>query len=193
MIEKLTQALTDYKTYVALYVFVIGIFLKILLDLNLGLSIVKRFYWASFRGIFRSKTNKISGVYKQNWDFDNNTTFISKSDRQSLITIKQLNNYVYGEFQSRNKTYYIFGEMINQRIIGHWADKKSKLGYFGSFQLTILDQERMEGYWVGHSTENPRNINNYKWHFKSVSDTTKFLVPTQLYIFFKRFKQKHFK
>jgi hypothetical protein len=192
MIDKIIEALTDYKTYVAIYVLILGFLLKVLMDLNQGIFFIRNFYWISLRGIFRSKVDKISGVYRQYWDFTDNNSFTKKSERQSLITIKQLNNYCYGEFTSRNKTYYIFGEIINRRIIGHWADKKSKLGYFGSFQLTIINQERIEGFWIGHSNENPILINNHKWYFHSVNDTTRFLVLVQLSIFFKRMKQKYF-
>lgn len=186
----MTEALFDYKTYVAIYVFILGFILKILLDLNQGIFFVRYFYWISLRGIFRTKSDKISGLYQQHWSLEGSKIYSKKSDRQSLITIKQLNNYCYGEFVSKNKTYYIFGEIINRRIIGHWADKKSKLGYFGSFELTIIDQERIEGFWIGHSNENPRLINKHEWYFRTVNDTSRFLVLVQLAIYFKRLKQK---
>ena len=186
IIENIIEVLTDYHTYTSLFVLFIGILLKILLDLNLGIFIVKNFYWMSFRGIFRNKSNKISGVYKQHWKSNKTQQFNNKYNRQSLITIKQLNNYCYGEFISNEEKYFIFGELINRKIIGHWSDSKSKLGYFGAFEFSIVDQNRIEGLWIGHSNEKPHILNKNTWIFKAVTDNTKFLVLVQLKIYFKR-------
>lgn len=193
MKEQIITVLSDYKTYISLTIFIIGIFLKILLDLNLGIFFIKTFYWISLRGIFRIKSNKISGIYKQHWTLNNNKKYSKISDRQSLITLKQLNNYCYGKFVSKEDTYYLFGEIIDRKIIGHWADIDSKLGYFGSFELTIIDKRRIEGVWIGHSNEEPNNINIYQWKFRAVTPNTKFLVPIQISIFFKNIYIKYFR
>ncbi|GAL87542.1 hypothetical protein GFO_0932 [Sporocytophaga myxococcoides] len=188
MREQLLNKLTDINFYLPIIPFLLGIILKILLDLNLGKWFVKNFYWLSFRSIFRNKTNKFSGVYKQNWYIENNRRYKKVSDRQSLVTLKQLNKYCYGEFYAKNghEKYYMFGEVIDRRIIGHWSSIDSKLDYFGSFELSIINSKTIEGIWIGHSNEIPTVIHQHKWTFTAVTPTHKFLVPIQLTIFIKR-------
>jgi hypothetical protein len=184
---------SDPKIYAALIPFFLGLILKTLLDLNLGKIFVKLFYWISYRGIFRTSANKVSGIYKQSWTFESNSNNYSLvSDRQSLITLKQLNNYCYGEFNSKNgqEKYYLFGEIIDRKIIGHWSDMNSKLNYFGSFELTVINSKKLQGIWIGHSNNNPVEINQHTWTFNAVVPNYKFLVLTQLKIYFRRKKTK---
>ena len=191
MIDRIVNKLADLETYLNLIPFVLGIFLKILLDLNLGKRFVKWFYWASLRSIFRSKTNKISGIYKQHWDISDNSNYPRVSDRHSLVTLKQLSNYCYGEFQAKcgAERYYLFGEIIDRKIIGHWSSLDSTLDYFGSFELTVVSSKRIEGIWIGHSNTEPTKINQYNWSFNAVTPNYRFLVPLQLKILFKMKKK----
>jgi|GEM_PF-1519541 hypothetical protein len=190
MIEQLLKKLTDINFYLPLIPFMLGIILKVLLDLNLGKWFVKNFYWLSFRSIFRSRTNKFSGIYKQYWHIENNSRYPKAADRQSLVTLKQLNNYCYGEFYAKNgrEKYYMFGEVIDRKIIGHWSSINSTLDYFGSFELTIINSRKIEGIWIGHSNEIPTVINQHKWTFSAVTPSHKFLVPIQLKILMKKKK-----
>lgn len=188
MINNIIGFFSDINTYKPLFPFILGIFLKIVLDLNLGKEIVKRFYWISLRGIFRKSTNKISGIYKQYWHIDGNQSYPRVCQRQSLITLKQLNNYCYGEFYAKEgkEKYYLFGEIIDRKIIGHWSDYNSRLDYFGSFELTIVNSKKIKGVWVGHSNINPVLINQHEWTFSAVVPNHKFLVPLQLKMYIKR-------
>ena len=188
--ENFSDVFFQPETYRSIYIFLLGMILKILMDLNLGKIVVKYCYWLSLRAIFRVKPIKISGIYRQCWDFNSNRSYTSKSDRQSLVTIKQLNNYCYAEFQSKNESYYLFGEIIDRRIIGHWGDVNNRLGYFGSFELNIINTSCIEGNWIGHSDKNPNIINSYKWAFKAVTDNTRYLVVVKSLLIIKRMKRK---
>ncbi len=188
MSRSIVDILEMLKPYNSIIVFALGIILKILLDLNLGIWFIKWFYWFSFRWLFRSKAPKISGCYKQHWIMEDNEHYPNISDRQSLIVLKQLNNYCYGEFTAKNgaEKYYLFGEVIDRKIIGHWANVNSRLDYFGSFELTIKNSRSIEGIWIGHSNTNPLVINQHKWIFRAVTSTDKFLLLLQFRIFLKR-------
>lgn len=188
----LIETITDPQTYKPLIPLFFGMLIKIALDMNFGKFIVKWFYWVSFRGIFRTSINKVSGVYKQSWSLEKNNQYPLVSDRQSLIILKQLNNYCYGEFQAKNglEKYYLFGEIIDRKIIGHWSDINSKLNYFGSFELTVINSKKLQGIWIGHSNNNPVEINQYAWIFNAVVPNYKSLVLTQLKIYLRRKKRK---
>lgn len=181
-IEGIRKVLTDYKTYIPLYTFILGIILKVLLDMNLGATLIKYLFWASPRSIFRKNTYKISGIYKQHWQIKRNARYKKVSDRQSLITLKQFSNYCYGEFTAKNDKYHLYGEIIDKKIIGQWSDSKNTMGYFGTFELSIIDRKNITGFWVGHSNTNPNRINIHKWDFTSITDNSKFLVPVLIKI-----------
>ncbi|WAC42241.1 hypothetical protein [Pedobacter sp. SL55] len=180
--------LMNFEIYKPLIPFVLGLLLKIALDVNLGKCFVKFFFWISFRGIFRKTSVKVSGVYKQYWHIGKNERYPKVCQRQSLVTLKQLNNYCYGEFYAKEglERYYLFGEIIDRKIIGHWSSYESKLDYFGSFELTILSSKKIKGVWIGHSSENPAVINQHDWMFTAVVPNYKFLVPILFNIKMKR-------
>ena len=184
-LDIIKKILTDYRTYIPIYTFMLGIILKVLLDMNLGTKLIKYFYWASPRSIFRKNTNKISGIYKQYWQLKRNARYKKVGDRQSLITLKQFSNYCYGEFTAKNDKYYLYGEIVDKKIIGHWSDVTNKVGYFGSFELSIIDKKNITGFWIGHSNTNPNKINIHQWNFICINDSSKFLVLIQLKILFR--------
>src|SRR5690606_12973282 len=136
--------------------FILGLIVKTLLDHNLALWIVKHLHRTPVRYIYRTNPNNISGDWEQTWTFENAVHVYTKdTERHSFTTIKQLGKYVYCEFYSRNEKYYLFGEIKNNYVIGHWADLNDKLAYHGSFELRIIDSLEMEGKWLGHSKNNP--------------------------------------
>ncbi|WP_297100351.1 hypothetical protein [uncultured Draconibacterium sp.] len=147
--------------------FVIGILLKVLLDFNLALFIVKNFYWLPVRTIFRTKPVDISGEWSQMWENEASEKYSGENGRKSNLSIKQFGKYIYGEFRANNdEQYYVFGEVIGKNIIGKWADKTNDLGYFGSFELRIIDSMKIEGIWLGHSNSKPDQINSNNWKWK---------------------------
>ncbi len=144
--------------------FVLGLIVKALLDHNMAMWLVKYLSGTPVRHIYRKNPHKISGNWEQIWDFTSSSSYGKDTERHSHTTIKQLGGYVYAEFYSRNEKYYLFGEIKDNYIVGHWGDLNDRLGYFGSFELSILNSEKMNGKWIGHS-KTTREIFGDKWHW----------------------------
>lgn len=144
--------------------FAISLVLKILLDFKIAVWLVKRLHKVSLRSFFRTKYYDISGFWEQTWDFsDTETTYQNETDRKSLLEVKQLGKYIYAEFTSKDKTYGVFGKIKESNFItGDWFDINDSLGYYGSFQLKIIDKVEMQGKWIGHS-KRKNTINGDKW------------------------------
>lgn len=143
--------------------FALGIILKTLLDFNLAITLVKYLHKIPVRTIFRINVPDISGDWNQVWDNKTSLTFIVENDRKSTITIKQFGKFFYCEFTSLDVRYYVFGEVINRHLVGKWADKKGYLGYYGAFELSIIDDKNIKGTWLGHSNKDPNTINANAW------------------------------
>jgi hypothetical protein len=124
---------------------------KTILDFKLAPLFVKYFWWIPVRGMFRSKPINISGKWEQIWESAGSLGFSESSDRHSHPVIRQFGNYCYTEFQSKSKTYVVFGKIINDYLVGDWYDINDSNGYFGAFQLQIVDSNSMKGRWIGHS------------------------------------------
>lgn len=156
----------DYTLFTPLIPFVIGFILKTMLDRNLGAYLVKYLYWLPVRSIFRIKVEDISGEWKQVWDNTLSQRYPAEQARTSNMTIRQFGSYVYAEFRSNNdEIYYIYGELIGRNIVGKWRDKKNNLGYFGAFEVRIMDSRHIQGIWCGHSNAKPEEIyvDAWKW------------------------------
>lgn len=144
--------------------FIIGLIVKTLLDHNLAIWIVKYLYRLPVRFIFRTKPHDISGNWEQLWNFASTGNYSNVTERHSHTQLKQLGKYVYAEFYSRNEKYYLFGEIKDNYIVGHWGDTKDKIGYFGSFEFRIINSKTMLGRWIGHS-KNTQEIYGDKWNW----------------------------
>lgn len=159
---KLLHDIDWWKVITAIISFVIGLIVKTLLDYDLAKFIVKYFSWIPVRFIFRQKPPKISGDWEQQWDFAGTVNYLNETERHSYTNIQQIGNYCYCEFYSRNEKYYFFGKITDNYINGKWGDCKDELGYYGSFQLRIVNSKYMEGKWIGHS-KTTQNILGDKW------------------------------
>lgn len=156
----------NYQILTPLIPFTLGILLKTLLDFNLAKIIVKRLYWIPVRSIFRMKVHNISGIWEQVWENETSEKYSHKNTRKSKVEIKQFGKYCYGEFRSANdEEYYIFGEITDRYIIGKWSDCNTDLGYYGSFEFRIVDQNNLNGIWLGHSNNAPDQINTNIWNW----------------------------
>ena len=156
----------DPKLFTPLIPFILGIIFKTLLDLNLALKLVKYFHWIPVRFLFRTRPFKISGKWTQLWENNSSENYVSDETRKSELQLKQFGKYCYAEYRIKNdELYYIFGEIRGNNIVGKWGDKKTELGYFGAFELRILDTEKIEGRWMGHSNKRPENINTGEWNW----------------------------
>jgi hypothetical protein len=157
----------DYQILTPLIPFALGIILKTILDFNLAYFVVKHLHWMPVRWLFRTKPEKISGQWTQLWENDVSDKYLDKSGRQSALTLKQFGKYIYGEFRVNNdEEYFVFGEIIGRNLIGKWGDRKNTLGYYGSYELRIIDSNNIEGIWLGHSNSQPNIINHNKWTWK---------------------------
>jgi len=72
-------------------------------------------------------------------------------DRHSHAVLRQLGRYCYAEMIYQGKYYYFFGRVHGEYLVGEWFDLKDKSGYFGTFQVRVVNSARMEGKWMGHS------------------------------------------
>lgn len=157
----------NYHILTPLIPFGLGILLKVILDFNLAIFIVKYLYWIPVRSIYRTKPIDISGEWTQIWENDQSEKYKSEEGRKSRLIIKQFGKYIYGQFRANNdEEYFVFGEVIGKSVIGKWGDKTTELGYYGSYELRIVDSKNVEGVWLGHSNSLPNKINSNKWSWK---------------------------
>ena len=147
----------------------IGVFLKTLLDFNIAIYIIRWFHWLPVRWLFRTSPNVVSGLWEQIWNFESTSSFPKDIDRHSNVTIRQLGVFCYGEFHSKGKTYCIYAQTRENFIYGSWFDKKDKLGYFGTFELRVIDSNNMEGKWIGHS-KTKQDIFGDTWIWKKIEN-----------------------
>jgi hypothetical protein len=147
--------------------FALGLVLQTLLDLHIAQFLVKYFWWLPVRNIFRTKPPRLGGVWEEYWDAETDS-FPDQRDRHGHVMLRQLGSYCYGEFFSKQITYCIFGQIQGAYIIGRWYDRADELGYFGSFQLTIVDSSNLHGRWFGHSKTRP-GIRHGEWTWKRIT------------------------
>ena len=155
------------QIFVPLIPFALGILFKTMLDLNLAIKLVKYFHWIPVRFLFRTKPFKISGKWIQLWENNVSEDYNSDDIRQSELDLKQFGKYCYAEYRIKNdELYFIYGEIRGNNIVGKWSDRINDLGYYGAFELRILDQNNIKGRWIGHSNKNPDKINTGEWIWK---------------------------
>ena len=147
--------------------FILLIILKVLLDMKLLQIFVKYCSWLPLRNYFRTKPVSITGLWEQTWESAGSQSFENATDRHSHPVIKQIGSYCYGEFLSKGITYVVFGRVIKDYFVGDWYDKNDSLGYFGAFQLQILDSKTMKGRWVGHS-KTAHEVKGDTWNWSKI-------------------------
>lgn len=146
-------------------IFITGIIVKLVLDLNLAPILVK---WLSYinlvsRTIFRKIPPSLSGSWQVYWESDSED-FKDSNDRTKTAKIYQFCNYIFCEYEAGERKYCFFGKSKNTYLTGNYWDKNDPLGYHGAFQLKIINSENMVGRWAGHSNKNNEiNTNTYIW------------------------------
>ena len=153
--------LTGSITFIVLNV------LKILLDMKVLQFFVKYFHWIPVRNFLREKPKSISGRWEQTWESADSKKFKDPTDRHSHPDIKQWASYCYAEFISKGITYVFFGRVIDNYVVGDWYDKNDPSGYFGAFQLEIMDSDNMQGRWIGHS-KSLHTIKSEEWKWNRI-------------------------
>lgn len=142
---------------------------KTLLDFKLAPLFVKYFSWIPVRGIFRRKPYEINGNWEHIWESAGSEGFAESNSRHSHSVIKQFGGYCYTEFFSKEVAYVVFGKIINEYFVGDWYDKSDSHGYFGTFQLQIIDSKTMKGRWIGHS-KTRHAVKGDEWNWNKIGD-----------------------
>lgn len=124
---------------------------RVLLDYRLGVWVVRLLFWIPVRGIFRDAPTKLSGQWESEWASGGSKNYSDPNDRHSRLKIKQFGRYIYTELTSRGEAFGFFGRIYDNYVVGDWFNKSDPLGYFGAYQLRIVNSSLMEGKWIGHS------------------------------------------
>ena len=148
-------------------IFLLLIILRLTLDLNIAVKLVKFLHFLPVRNYFRDKPPSVHGDWEQSWESDSER-FPQNTDRHSNCELKQFCSYVYGEFTSKQRRYCLFGQIQRGFIFGRWFDAKDELGYFGTFELRIVDSNELKGRWIGHSNRS-HEINHGCWSWSRTS------------------------
>ena len=130
--------------------FVLVLLLKALLDFNLAPILVKYLHRLPVRNFFRSKPPSLAGQWEMNWETDS-PNFASATDKHDHPVILQLDRYCYADFVSKQKRYAFFGRIKGAYVVGDWYDQSDPHGYYGTFQLRIVDSGHLAGRYIGHS------------------------------------------
>ena len=134
----------------AIGVFVV-IILKTLLDFHLAPKFVRYFSWLPVRNYFREKPPSLAGMWEMVWSAGGSDGFSDVNDRHGKCDTWQLGSYFYSEFLSAGIEYSFFGRIKCGYVVGDWYATNDPLGYFGSYQLEIVDSNTLKGRWIGHS------------------------------------------
>ena len=135
----------------AVAAFAIGVLLKTLLDLRLGVWVVRSLSFVPTRWLFRNRYPDLSGQWENIWEAGGSTSYLSEKDRHSHPVIRQFGPYIYTEFINQGDRFGFFGRITGEHVVGEWYDIADSLGYFGAYQLRISSSSKMEGMWIGHS------------------------------------------
>ncbi|APU97173.1 hypothetical protein BV902_13125 [Sphingobacterium sp. B29] len=156
----------DFSIFVPLVPFIMGFFLKTLLDLNLAPHLIKTLSHIPVRSIYRIKSPDICGLWIQLWEINDSEKYVPEVSRKSELKISQFGKYFYGEFRSNNdEQYAVFGEIRGMNLLGTWYDKKNEFGYYGAFELKIIDNNLIKGKWLGHSSSDLNQIKSNEWNW----------------------------
>jgi hypothetical protein len=130
-----------------------GIVVKTLLDLRLGIGMVKYFWWIRPRWIFGENPHSLGGTWEHTWGSGGSDAYSEATDRHDHATLRQLGRYFYADYISKKKRYYFFGRVFGSYAVGEWFDLKDRSGYYGTFELRIVNSDCMQGKWMGHSQQ----------------------------------------
>jgi hypothetical protein len=133
--------------------FLAVLILKLLIDLRLAPTLVRYFHWLPLRNYFREKPPQLRGTWEHTWAAGGSVRYESATDRHGHSELRQLGSYIYAEFYSQAKRYAFFGQIKNGHVVGDWFDVRDPAGYFGVFQLEIVNSTELRGIWLGHSKE----------------------------------------
>ncbi len=136
--------------------------LRLLLDLEMGVWLIRLLNHVPTRAIFRHKFVTLRGDWEHVWGGEFGR-FDREKDRHGHHYMFQLFRWVYAGTRSQGRVFGVFGRIQGEYLIGRWYDDTDEAGYFGAFQLRIVDGSTLDGKWLGHSKKNPANIRSGTW------------------------------
>lgn len=131
--------------------FAVALILKTLLDFHIAPKLVRYLGWLPVRNIFRAKPPSLKGKWETTWEPGGSTGFSEVTTRHGQSDTWQLGSYCYSEFFFAGIKYSFFGRIKCGYVVGDWYASKDPLGYFGTYQLEIVDSNTLRGKWIGHS------------------------------------------
>lgn len=149
-------------TVVALAVVLV---IRALLDLEVGVWVIRLMHWVPTRWIFRHRYLVLNGTWEHIWNGDTGR-FQNETDRHGHHVLYQFFRWTYAGTRSNGKVFTAFGRIQGDYLIGRWYDEHDEVGYFGAFQLRIVDSKELEGTWIGHSKGNPALIRVGTWSWR---------------------------
>lgn len=76
----------------------------------------------------------------------------------------QFFSYWVADFEASTVRYRAFGRITDEHIVGRWYDRSDRKGYYGAFELEIVDAKCLRGRWLGHSKDS-REIRTGAWRW----------------------------
>ncbi|MES9856437.1 MAG: hypothetical protein ABW166_07535 [Sedimenticola sp.] len=149
--------------------FLVALVLKALLDFRLAPLLVKYMHWIPVRTVFRSNPIDISGKWEHLWVTLESEKYKNEIDRHSHTEIKQMGAYCYAEFYSKGDKYLLFGRITDGYLVGDWHDAVDRTGYFGAFQVQVINKCELSGRWIGHS-KTIQSIRGGEWLWKKLPE-----------------------
>lgn len=143
-------------------VLAIVLIIRTLLDLEMGVWVVRMLHWVPTRWLFRQKYVSLNGEWEHIWGGQVGR-FALEKDRHGHHYMYQLFRWVYAGTRSQGAVFAAFGRIQGEYLIGRWYDKNDPNGYFGAFQLRIVSSAELDGTWTGHSKKNPALIQTGAW------------------------------
>jgi hypothetical protein len=143
--------------------------LRALIDLEMGVWVVRLLHWVPTRWLFRHRYIALKGQWEHIWNGEVGH-FQPATARHGQHYMYQLFRWVYARTRSQGKVFTAFGRIQGDYLIGRWYDNTDEAGYFGAFQLRIIDSRELQGKWIGHSKRNPGQIGVGTWSWKRVHE-----------------------
>ncbi|WNO10585.1 hypothetical protein [Teredinibacter sp. KSP-S5-2] len=143
---------------------VVGLLLNLILDLRLSPKLIFVLSKMPTRSIYRDNPPNLRGEWDVYWA-SNSIKFENEKDRHKTANIYQFSKYIYAEYAAVDQRYQLVGIIEGSYITGTWYNKKDRFGYRGAFQLRIVDSKKLEGRWLGYSSNGSDiNTDTYTWN-----------------------------
>ncbi|SDU67355.1 hypothetical protein [Desulfobacula phenolica] len=132
---------------------IIGLILKLLLDIKLWPPLIKLLSKIPVRSIYRDNPPNLRGEWDVFWESES-PNFEDAKDRHKTARIYQFSDYCYADYAALDQRYCMTGKIEGSHLTGVWYNKNDNHGYRGAFQLRIGNSKKLTGRWLGFSGSN---------------------------------------